>query len=355
MSDVENNDIKKAANQVDASAKDSEEEEQQTPEKANMLSPKARLSNRPSSGRPAPYSAPLKGGAHAKSGGLLPDDTAPLDETKIRDPKDEEQRNREKADREKDEEIETREEEQQDKKDSTAERERANERDKRTPPHNGPYEYVDKNSKRHIITYTNGEVTGPVRIFDSKNNLEFEGQMIKGKLCGTCRTYKDGVLQRISEMQNDVPHGLTKQFDETGALWIETTFVNGKKHGQMKQYNKSGAVTSLAMYESDNMHGPSESFDEAGDIESRTYYAAGKMHGTMEAFYSRFEGGGRKRLAHYSTGKLHGRETIYQSSGIILTEATYEHGKKVQAAQTSDKTKPTNRKSRGLFRSEKTE
>lgn len=336
MDDVKSNDIKKAASQVDESETDSEADKQTKPEKGNSANAKDR-GNRtisPKKGK-SPYAPPLTAGKHASTGIVKPDEADHLvqqGELSLRDD-DENHEKKEKALEKKD----------FLKKDQHGQKDHRNEKEqeppKGTPPRNGKYEYTDKNSKRHEITYTDGDVTGPVRIFDRSNKLEFEGQMRKGKLWGICRTYKNGVIQSESEMQNDVPHGLTKQFDESGILWMETTFVDGKKHGPMKQYNKTGSVTTSTIYESDNMHGPSESFNDAGDIESRTYYVAGKMHGTMEAFYSRSEGGRCKRISHYETGRLHGAETIYQSSGVILAETMYEHGTKVPTAPSKASTK----------------
>jgi antitoxin component YwqK of YwqJK toxin-antitoxin module len=333
-----NDDIKKAASQVDDAARDPYAKGETIPAK-NKLASKgldAREEGNLGKGR-APYAPPSTAGTHASTGLAIPDETDLLDSTdeNLLSDTNENIRKKEKENAlKKDEPL---------KKDSHAEKDCRSEKEqeppKGTPPRNGIYEYTDKNSKRHVITYTDGDVTGPVHIFDISNKLEIEGQMRKGKLCGICRTYKDGVIQSESEMENDVPHGLTKQFDEAGILWLETTFVEGKKHGQMRQYNKNGSITSTTMYEADNMHGPSESFNDGGDVESRTYYVAGKMHGTMEAFYSRVEGGGCKRLSHYDTGELHGTETIYQSSGVILAETTYEHGTKVQAAPSKASTK----------------
>jgi antitoxin component YwqK of YwqJK toxin-antitoxin module len=304
--------LKQAASQVDESARDVGNQNATTQASAS------------------PYSPPLTAGSHNREGVVAEDCTEKSNETQSNilasgdsnetlAPRDnpETQYNLDKQAAQKS------------SNDSSTEQQPSDTLSGKAPPKNGRYESVNKDSKRHVITYDQGQVTGPFAIYDSNNRLETEGYMENGKLCRVCRTYEYGILKCESEMLNDQPHGITKQFDKAGKLQVETWFVHGKKQGEMKQYKQDGTIISTTMYEADEINGKSEAYNDSGDISSRTDYVKGKMHGTMEAFYSRAEGSGLKRLSHYDSGDLHGKETIYQASGNILSEAQYDHGRPI--------------------------
>lgn len=194
------------------------------------------------------------------------------------------------------------------------------------PPEDGEFEYVDDDGKRHVITYENGELTGPIKIFDKNDQLEFEGEMKKGKLCGMCKTYEQGILRSQTNLLDNLPQGLSQQFDEHNNLITETNFEKGVKQGEMKQYYPTGELLTKVTFDHDEMNGPLESYNGQGEILMKTTYKKNKIQGNMENFYTGTDGIGCMRLATYKEGELQGKEVIYHSSGSILSESYYEAG-----------------------------
>ncbi|MDR1908198.1 MAG: hypothetical protein LBQ43_05060 [Holosporales bacterium] len=203
--------------------------------------------------------------------------------------------------------------------------------EKSPPPENGEYEYIDSKSKRNVVNFKNGELNGPIHIFDTNNVLEFEGNMTKGKLHGLCRSYKNGVLVSEAEMLEDVPHGLSRQFDEAGGgLISETWFDHGVKQGEMRQYHSTGEVASLTLFEADKMSGPASFFDTGGARSMEAHYRADKLHGKSTAYYSVAEGGRVMRISNYVEGQLDGVVKSYSSSGEATAEDHYKRGQLVK-------------------------
>jgi antitoxin component YwqK of YwqJK toxin-antitoxin module len=198
------------------------------------------------------------------------------------------------------------------------------------PPDNGPYEYIGSSSKRHSVNFKNKELDGPVHIYDANNKLEFDGHMVQGKLCGRCRSYRNGVLTEEFEMDKDVVHGVFKQFDESGFVVTEARFVNGVKQGEMKRYSRAGVLSSVTTFENDRINGPASSYDASGEISSKFNFKLDKLHGPMKAYYSKEDGGGVLRTSNYEDGQLNGVSTMYKSSGEIQSASNYRLGQKVK-------------------------
>ena len=55
---------------------------------------------------------------------------------------------------------------------------------------------------------------------------------------------------------------IRRSYYESGALWLETPYVNGKEHGTEKWYYESGALDSETPYENGKKHGIEKSYYE---------------------------------------------------------------------------------------------
>lgn len=194
------------------------------------------------------------------------------------------------------------------------------------PPRDGVFEFIDEAGKRSVLTYKEGELTGPFTIFAPDGKPLVEGSFKNGELCGVCKTYEAGILRSEVEMDQGAPHGSAKQFDEKGALLNETHFVHGLKQGEMMQYGPDEEITTRATFADDAMNGPFEAFDQ-GSLTLKTTYKEGKLHGLMENFYSALDGGSCLRTATYNNGQLEGKEEIYHTSGSLVMEAEYQQGR----------------------------
>jgi antitoxin component YwqK of YwqJK toxin-antitoxin module len=174
---------------------------------------------------------------------------------------------------------------------------------------------------------------GPTQIFDKDGVLEKEVAFLDNKIDGLCVTYENGVKRTETAFKEDKLHGVSKSFDETGALVSEIVFENGVKHGEMKQYHKVAEVGEdkaiakvIANFEDDKMSGAFATFSETGAPLITTEYKSGEIHGTMQTFYTGIDGSGVQREAEYELGKLHGIEKVFYSSGEPQSIAHYEYG-----------------------------
>lgn len=196
------------------------------------------------------------------------------------------------------------------------------------PPVDGLYETVDEEGRKSILTYKEGNLTGPVQLFTPDGLLFFEGELDHGRLCGLCKSYENGVLRSTVKMENGQPHGLAKQFNENGALVSEVTFVRGTKQGEMVQYDPQGNVSMQATFSDDMLNGPFKTFAQE-ELTLKTTYKNGHLHGLLENFYAEAEGGKYLRTAAYEEGVLQGKERIYHASGSLLMETEYASGKRL--------------------------
>lgn len=199
-------------------------------------------------------------------------------------------------------------------------------------PPDGEVEYIDDDGKKHCVTFADGEPNGPFQIFDAEGNLELEGEMAHGKICNEYKSYEKGVLRTQVAMEDGVPHGVMKQFDDEGNLSAEITFEKGNKQGEMKTFHPSGEVASEITYKNDQKNGPMKTFSENGELMIQASYKDDKLDGTLENFYTGPNGNGCLRSADYKKDQLDGKETIYQVSGQIISETEYKDGQPVSEA-----------------------
>ena len=75
-----------------------------------------------------------------------------------------------------------------------------------------------------------------------------------------------------------------KSYYESGALWHETPYVNGKIHGIAKQYDESGALMFVTPYLNGDIHGIEKWYYESGALEWETPYVEGKKHGIEKEY-----------------------------------------------------------------------
>jgi antitoxin component YwqK of YwqJK toxin-antitoxin module len=57
---------------------------------------------------------------------------------------------------------------------------------------------------------------------------------------------------------------IRRGYYKSGALWWETSYVNGKRHGIDKWYRKSGALSWEIPYVNGEVHGIEKYYDEDG-------------------------------------------------------------------------------------------
>jgi antitoxin component YwqK of YwqJK toxin-antitoxin module len=74
--------------------------------------------------------------------------------------------------------------------------------------------------------------------------------------------YKSGALCLETPYVNGERHGIEKEYYESGALWVETPYVDDSIHGIVKVYYESGALLNEAPYVDGEIHGIMKTYDE---------------------------------------------------------------------------------------------
>ena len=75
-----------------------------------------------------------------------------------------------------------------------------------------------------------------------------------------------------------------KEYYESGALWVETPYVDGNKHGIEKRYYESGALDWEVPYVDGKKHGIERVYYPSGALREETPYANGKRHGIAKTY-----------------------------------------------------------------------
>ena len=70
-----------------------------------------------------------------------------------------------------------------------------------------------------------------------------------------------------------------REYYESGALWGESPYVNGKKHGLEKLYYESGVLYKEAPYVTGKKHGIEKHYYKTGALWDETPYVNGMRHG----------------------------------------------------------------------------
>ena len=77
---------------------------------------------------------------------------------------------------------------------------------------------------------------------------------------------------------------IRKLYHESGALWREIPYENGKKCGVEKYYHESGALWREIPYENGEKHGIAKTYYESGPLHWVTPYVNGKIHGIKKVY-----------------------------------------------------------------------
>ena len=74
-----------------------------------------------------------------------------------------------------------------------------------------------------------------------------------------------------------------KEYYESGDLWYETPYVNGKEHGISRGYYETGAIEWMAPYVDGKMHGIKKLFNkDRGNIEYLLLYKKGQRANSIK-------------------------------------------------------------------------
>ena len=140
------------------------------------------------------------------------------------------------------------------------------------------YIYDSKEKKTNYIKFTfegeylNGEKNGKGKIYNSNNNLIFDGEFKNGyKLLG--KGYdNDGNI--IYEINNKLGKGKDYYYD--GILQYEGEFIDGERNGIGKEYSEKGKLIFEGEYKKDERNGYGREYNSDDELEFEGEYINGK-------------------------------------------------------------------------------
>ncbi len=250
--------------------------------------------------------------------------------------------------------------------------------------HAGPRrQYFETGRIKRVWTYENGELHGPIEEYNEAGDLVRLVAMANGKQHGLEVTY--GPSGKITS-QNCYVNGtstddlsqcrapsaeeeIISMYFETGELRSETTYKNGLRNGVYKVYYRDGKIAEEGAYSDGKLSGrvrqnridgspaedtcysggkksgPRTRYFESGQIASiedfqddsqvaiRYYFENGQIRYSKE--WSDFEKNKIRQYTdrgiqlsdvEYSSEVRHGRELIYNDSGILFSDGQFVYG-----------------------------
>ena len=167
--------------------------------------------------------------------------------------------------------------------------------------------------------YLKGKRNGKGKEYASEGIKKFEGEYLNGKRHGYGKEYINLKLRFEGEYLKGERNGRGKEYDlDTGELIFEGEYLNGKKWNG-KGYNENGNI----IYELNNGKGKvKEYFNRELIFEGD--YLNGERNGNGKEYHNgklRFEG-------DYLNGKRNGKGKEYDSNGKLRFEGEYLNGKR---------------------------
>ncbi len=163
---------------------------------------------------------------------------------------------------------------------------------------------------------------------DSITSMIFSGNPYKENITGKVCLSSDN--KSFVTIKNGLPHGKAKEYYESGALYIEVNYKNGKREGVAKEYSiiddgklsykqnyKNGELVETTVY----------NYYESGALETERILKYGEQGGRTVRDY--YESGTLKREENYKDLNQEeiGIITWYYESGVLSQVGNYKNGK----------------------------
>ncbi len=160
-------------------------------------------------------------------------------------------------------------------------------------------------------------------IHNLRGNVRYRGFMLNGKKDGVWREYSEssGLMTRLTEYKNGIPHGATVSYGQVGNIEREETFLNGKKNGEAITYIVfGGKMKVFETFKDDILDGARKLFYEDGKIQEEGSYQNGQRNGLVKWFKQN----GNPTLEYsYENGVLKGPAKVYDENGKLKQEGAY--------------------------------
>ncbi len=97
--------------------------------------------------------------------------------------------------------------------------------------------------------------------------------------------YPDGKVMQTVHYKVNVPHGLRKNYFESGPLSSEYSYIDGKIDGEYVAYHENAQKSEAGKYKAGNRIGDWKEFYKNGKLKAEGKYANGKKTGTWQIYY----------------------------------------------------------------------
>jgi len=115
-------------------------------------------------------------------------------------------------------------------------------------------------------------------------------------------------------------HGWTREYRESGALKIETTYVHGIRDGICRIYYDTGELLTEFIYKDDMRHGLSLGYYKSGKLKDKGIYKFDKLDGPVFMYSPQ----GRLRAAlQFKKDKREGEAKTFHANGRVEHLYTY--------------------------------
>lgn len=206
--------------------------------------------------------------------------------------------------------------------------------------------YNDKGDKTLVINYKKGKKDGQrIQYFDNEYVVE---NWNADTLVGTVNTYHvNGWLKKVSPYEAGVPHGLEKEFNDTGLVVMVAQYYRGVltrresinrtdnfgyKQGNWKWFWPNGNLQKEASYLNDKLNGFVKWYDENGHFLSVEKYANDKLvedakeTKVLDRKVAYHSNGQPSIIATYYKGVPEGFRREFDEEGNVIKSYGYENG-----------------------------
>lgn len=177
-------------------------------------------------------------------------------------------------------------------------------------------------------SYKNGLRDGEWKEYYENGQADFIASYKKGMANGNVIAYhENGEIRATAYLIDEVPEGITKQYNQDGNLLESGSFSKGEKVGvwTKNEYYDNGKLKEHAEYLDDKKHGKYESYYENGQLSQDAYYKNGNLEGDYKSFY---KNGNLQETGKAIDGEIDGKYLSYHENGKVWKEQYFKLGEK---------------------------
>jgi antitoxin component YwqK of YwqJK toxin-antitoxin module len=173
------------------------------------------------------------------------------------------------------------------------------------------------------VTYSNGKLEGPYKIYHDNGQLSKSGTYKNGKLHGEAKEFHpNGKLKKQQTFADDLTEGEVAEYNDDGVLIEKVTYKGGKAHGTAEYYDSDGVLFSTFLFEK-NILKTARYFNKAGKEISKSE----RQHKNIDLVVFSPEGIKRSVTTYNDAAERINNDTYYYSTGKIKETNQYKAGK----------------------------